>query len=149
MNQRPAGRPSSSEQIIKDIKRTTRKQYGAEEKIRIVLDGLRGEDSIAELCRQEGIASIFDQIFRSIAAFIPEVSYARAKIRRSIILLLTLVGHLAIATPSSIDSESIDAIIVTASRLDIPETSLTQSVDVISGAQIEERNPSSVVELLR
>jgi transposase len=56
MKQRPAGRPSSSEKIIRDIKRKTRKQYGAEEKIRIVLDGLRGEDSIAELCRREGIA---------------------------------------------------------------------------------------------
>ena len=56
MRQKPAGRQSSSEPIIKDIKRKTRKQYGAEEKIRIVLDGLRGEDSIAELCRREGIA---------------------------------------------------------------------------------------------
>ena len=56
MRQKPAGRPSSSDQIIRDIKRKTRKQYGAEEKIRIVLDGLRGEDSIAELCRREGIA---------------------------------------------------------------------------------------------
>ena len=50
MKQKPAGRPSSSEQIIRDIKRKTRKQYSAEEKIRIVVDGLRGEDSIAELC---------------------------------------------------------------------------------------------------
>ena len=56
MKQKPAGRQSSSEHIIKDIKRQTRKQYSAEEKIRIVLDGLRGEDSIAELCRREGIA---------------------------------------------------------------------------------------------
>jgi len=56
MRQKPAGRLSSSEKVIKDIKRITRKQYGAEEKIRIVLDGLRGEDSIAELCRREGIA---------------------------------------------------------------------------------------------
>jgi len=56
MRQKPAGRQSSSEHIIKDIKRKTRKQYSAEEKIRIVLDGLRGEDSIAELCRREGIA---------------------------------------------------------------------------------------------
>ncbi|HJN96855.1 MAG TPA: IS3 family transposase, partial [Gammaproteobacteria bacterium] len=46
-----AERPASSERIIRDIKRKTRKQYSAEEKIRIVLDGLRGEDSIAELCR--------------------------------------------------------------------------------------------------
>ncbi len=41
MKQRPAGRPSSSEQIIRDIKRKTRKQSSAEEKIRIVLDGVR------------------------------------------------------------------------------------------------------------
>ena len=45
----------SSEKIVKDIKRATRKQYSSEEKIRIVLDGLRGEDSIAELCRREGL----------------------------------------------------------------------------------------------
>jgi transposase-like protein len=45
-----------SQQTVRDIKRMTRKQYSAEEKIRIVLDGLRGEDSIAELCRREGIA---------------------------------------------------------------------------------------------
>ena len=44
----------SSEEIVKDIRRATRKQYSAEEKIRIVLDGLRGEHSIAELCRREG-----------------------------------------------------------------------------------------------
>ena len=42
--------------VVKDIRRATRKQYGAEAKIRIVLEGLRGEDSIAELCRREGIA---------------------------------------------------------------------------------------------
>jgi transposase len=47
---------SPSEKIVKDIKRATRKQYSSEEKIRIVLDGLRGEDSIAELCRREGIS---------------------------------------------------------------------------------------------
>jgi transposase len=41
---------------LKDIRRATRKHYSAEDKIRIVLDGLRGEDSIAELCRREGIA---------------------------------------------------------------------------------------------
>jgi transposase len=46
----------SSERIVKDIRRATRSQYSAEEKIRIVLDGLRGEHSVAELCRREGIA---------------------------------------------------------------------------------------------
>ena len=44
-----------SEAIVRDIKRKTRKRYNAEEKIRIVLDGLRGEDSIAAICRREGI----------------------------------------------------------------------------------------------
>ena len=47
---------ATSEKVVKDIRRATRKQYSAEEKIRIVLDGLRGEYSIAELCRREGIA---------------------------------------------------------------------------------------------
>ena len=51
----PARKPA--EAVIKDIRRATRRQFSAEEKIRIVLDGLRGEDSIAELCRREGIAS--------------------------------------------------------------------------------------------
>ena len=49
-------RGTSSEKTVKDIPRATRKQYLAEEKIRIILDGLRGEVSIAELCRHEGIA---------------------------------------------------------------------------------------------
>ena len=46
----------TAEKVVKDIRRATREQYSAEEKIRIVLEGLRGEDSIAELCRREGIA---------------------------------------------------------------------------------------------
>ena len=66
MRQRPTGRPSSSEQIIRDIKRKTRKQYGAEEQIRIVLDGLRGEDSIAELCRREGSAQSLLQVVQGL-----------------------------------------------------------------------------------
>ena len=46
---------ASAEKVVKDIRRATRRQFGAEEKIRIVLEGLRGKDSIAELCRREGI----------------------------------------------------------------------------------------------
>ena len=56
MRQNIKTRGTSSEKAVKDIRRATRKQYSAEEKIRIVLDGLRGEETIAELCRQEGIA---------------------------------------------------------------------------------------------
>lgn len=47
---------AATEQTVKNIRRNTRKMYGAEEKIRIVLEGLRGESSIAELCRREGLA---------------------------------------------------------------------------------------------
>jgi transposase len=47
----------SAENTVRDIRRATRRHYSAEEKIRIVLEGLRGEDSIAELCRREGINS--------------------------------------------------------------------------------------------
>ena len=45
----------SVEKTVRDIRRRTRKKYSAEEKIRIVLEGLRGEESIAELCRREGL----------------------------------------------------------------------------------------------
>jgi len=55
MRQKSVNQKPSSERLVKDIRRATRKQYSAEEKIRIVLDGLRGEHSIAELCRREGI----------------------------------------------------------------------------------------------
>ena len=47
--------PDSAEKTVRDIRRATRRHHSAEEKIRIVLEGLRGEDSIAELCRREGI----------------------------------------------------------------------------------------------
>jgi len=56
MRQKSGTGKASAETVIKDIRRATRKQYGAEEKIRIVLEGLRGEESIASLCRREGIA---------------------------------------------------------------------------------------------
>ncbi len=56
MRQKMEATKPSAEKVIKGIRRVTRKQYGAEEKIRIVLDGLRGEESIAALCRREGIA---------------------------------------------------------------------------------------------
>src|SRR5512138_3993514 len=55
MRQRDKQAPHSAEETVRDIRRATRRQFTAEEKIRIVLSGLRGEDSIAELCRREGI----------------------------------------------------------------------------------------------
>ncbi len=50
------GKKVSAESTIRTIRRKTRRQYNAEEKIRIVLEGLRGEETIAALCRREGIA---------------------------------------------------------------------------------------------
>ena len=50
------GQNGSADKHVKEIKRKTRRQFSAEEKIRIVLDGLRGENSISELCRRERIA---------------------------------------------------------------------------------------------
>jgi transposase len=46
---------ANTESVVKEIKRQTRKKYSAEEKIRIILEGLRGEDSINSICRKEGI----------------------------------------------------------------------------------------------
>jgi transposase len=55
MRQKLGPTKEPAEQVVKEIRRATRKHYSAEEKIRTVLEGLRGEDSIAELCRREGI----------------------------------------------------------------------------------------------
>jgi len=51
-----AGKDSTLENVVQDIRRKTRRRFSAEEKIRIVLEGLRGEESIATLCRKEGLA---------------------------------------------------------------------------------------------
>jgi transposase len=56
MRQKPQRHQEGAERVIKDIRRQTRRRFSAEDKIRIVLSGLKGEDSIAELCRHEGIA---------------------------------------------------------------------------------------------
>jgi transposase len=56
MRQKSGPQQPAAEQVIKDIRRATRKHHSAEDNIRIGLDGLRGEDSIAAICRREGIA---------------------------------------------------------------------------------------------
>jgi transposase len=55
MRQKSGSVREPAEQVMKNIRRATRRHFSAEEKIRVVLEGLRGEDSIAELCRREGI----------------------------------------------------------------------------------------------
>jgi transposase len=57
MKQKAVPVKQPAEDVIRDIRRATRRHFSAEEKIRIVLDDLRGEESIAEICRREGIAS--------------------------------------------------------------------------------------------
>ena len=54
-SKRTSSKSTQPESIVREIKRRTRKKYSSEEKIRIVLEGLKGETSIAELCRREGI----------------------------------------------------------------------------------------------
>ena len=54
-----------AEKVVRDIRRKTRRRHSTEEKIRIVLEGLRGEESIAVLCRREGIAEVTTQVPRS------------------------------------------------------------------------------------
>ncbi|SFJ42055.1 Integrase core domain-containing protein [Aquamicrobium aerolatum DSM 21857] len=61
MSPKSSSAKKPAEQVVKDIRRATRRYFSAEDKIRIVLDGLRGEDSIAELCRKEGIAQSYIQ----------------------------------------------------------------------------------------
>ena len=55
MRQKSGSARKPAEQVVTDIRRATRRHFSAEEKIRVVLEGLRGEDNIAELCRREGI----------------------------------------------------------------------------------------------
>src|SRR4051794_22838267 len=55
MRQKSVAVNESATQVLKNVRRATRRHFSAEDKIRIVLEGLRGEDSIAELCRREGI----------------------------------------------------------------------------------------------
>ena len=59
MRQKSGPEKQPAEDAIRDIRRATRRHFSAEEKIRVVLEGLRGEASIAELCRREGIASLY------------------------------------------------------------------------------------------
>src|ERR1700723_4714499 len=55
MRQQTRSSKEPAEKVVQDIRRATRKQFSTEDKIRIVLEGLRGEESIAKLCRREGI----------------------------------------------------------------------------------------------
>jgi transposase len=59
MGQKSGPLKEPAKQIVKEIRHATRRQFSAEEKIRIVLSGLHGEDSIAELCRRQGIVQNF------------------------------------------------------------------------------------------
>ena len=56
MNKKTVGSKDAADKLVKNIRRRTSRKYSAEEKIRIVVAGLRGEESIAALCRREGIA---------------------------------------------------------------------------------------------
>jgi len=59
MNKKSGSSKLAADKLVKNIRRKTRQSYSAEEKIRIVLAGLRGEESISALCRREGIAESY------------------------------------------------------------------------------------------
>ena len=71
MTDRNERRPGSADKTVRDIRRATRRRFSAEEKIRIVLEGLRGEETIAELCRKDGIKSDPEFALAAIAASYP------------------------------------------------------------------------------
>ena len=78
MRQGSMGSRDAAERTVADICCKTRKQYSAEEKIRIVLSGLRGEDSIAELCRREGIAeSLYYKLVEGVPQGWQETAFGR------------------------------------------------------------------------
>ena len=97
------GAKEPAEQVVRNIRRRTRKQYSAEEKIRIVLSGLRGEDSIAELCRREGIAESlyyswskeFLELAGSGSRAIPPARHPRARSRTCAVRCMNLKEVLA------------------------------------------------------
>lgn len=69
MRQKPETSKDAADKLVKNIRRKTRQTYSAEEKIRIVLAGLRGEESISVLCRREGVAEILQYSSRSDVPF--------------------------------------------------------------------------------
>ena len=82
MRQKSGPEKQPAEEAIKDIRRATRRHFSAEEKICVVLEGLRGEESIAELCRREGIASSM-YFGREIAGEVPQSKEGRVVIGRA------------------------------------------------------------------
>ena len=72
---------SNTEKRVKDIRRNTRRKFSTEEKIRIVLDGLRGESSIAELCRREGINPNLSPLEQGLAGGREEATVGRYRER--------------------------------------------------------------------
>jgi choline monooxygenase len=86
MMKKPVTTKAPAEQVVKDIRRATRKLHSSEEKIRIVLSGLRGEDSIAELCRKEGNAH-------------PDNTSLEGHWRKTTALLTLYPSHLITLTP--------------------------------------------------
>ena len=82
--------------IVREIKRKTRKRYNSEEKIRIVLEGLRGEESIAELCRKEGIMAGISSGANAWAAI--EVA-KKAGMGKTVVTVLPDTGERYLSTP--------------------------------------------------
>ena len=86
MTKRKTSKPSA-EKSVRDIRRATRRKYSAEEKIRIVMEGLRAEESIAELCRKEGISGkLLGQRVVSITAYISIIYLTTPAINENLVV---------------------------------------------------------------
>src|SRR5271156_3264799 len=106
MRQQTRSPKEPAEKVVQDIRRATRKHYSAEEKIRIVLEGLRGEDSIAELCRREGIAQ--NLYYRPFSPFFPLRARARGERRfqtATAISFLCLAGRQPLVPAAERDAD--------------------------------------------
>ena len=79
MRQKSGPTKALAEQVVRDIRRATRRHFSAEDKIRIVLEGLRGEDSVAELCRREGIVqNLYYRWSKDFNLYIGRVQWTKA-----------------------------------------------------------------------
>jgi transposase len=78
MRQKSISQKDPAEKVVRDIRRKTRRKHSTEEKIRIVLEGLRGEESIAALCRREGIAeSLYYSWWKQVRSVLLVIRHAR------------------------------------------------------------------------
>src|SRR5262245_22276788 len=139
---KPSARQDGAQQTVRDIRRATRRQYPAVEKIGIVLEGLRGETSITELCRKEGIAQ---SMYYGWSKEFLEAGKKRAPCRRERSHLADLLAlakpYLSLAHPDRLLRHKILPCHLALLSKPKIATNLTLKLDLLSGS-IPPRTPS-------